>query len=81
MRRRSVERAWLTQEWFDTVEPNLVRRKNGGWLAISPPGSPLGIGVEAWNVENAKNRFRRELLEWHTLLSAPPSRIVAGGSQ
>ncbi len=56
---------------FDQIQPTLLRREDGGWLAISPPDAPLHIGVGAWSAEDARNRFVRELREWRLLLDAP----------
>lgn len=53
---------------FKNIEPKLVRRENGGWLAISPVGASLRVGVEAWSAEDARVRFVRELGEWSALL-------------
>lgn len=43
------------------VNPVLIERKCGGWLAITPRGWPLGIGVTADTKENAEANFRAEL--------------------
>lgn len=56
---------------FAQIEPTLLRREDGGWLAVSPPDAPLHIGVGAWSAEDARNRFVRELREWRLLLDAP----------
>ena len=53
---------------FDQIQPDLLRREDGGWLAVSPPDSPLHIGVAAWSVDDARNRFVRELRAWRALL-------------
>lgn len=61
----------VSEEWFSQVEPKLLRREDGGWLAVSPPGAPLPIGVAAWSVEDARNAFVRELKAWKALLDEP----------
>lgn len=38
-------------EGFDQIQPVLLRRLSGGWLAVSRPGSILSIGVAAESPE------------------------------
>lgn len=49
--------------------PKLLRRDDGGWLAVSPDDAPLHIGVSAWSADDAREKFGRELREWIALLS------------
>lgn len=65
----------VSQDWFATVEPKLLRREDGGWLAVTPPDAPLPIGVAAWSVEDAKNAFVRELRAWKALLDEPLQNV------
>ena len=44
-----------------TVGPVLIERRCGGWLAITPRGWPLGIGVTANTKAEAEKTFRDEL--------------------
>lgn len=44
-----------------SVSPVLVERRCGGWLALTPDGWPLGIGVTAETKFDAENKFREEL--------------------
>ncbi len=44
-----------------SVEPVLIERHCGGWLAITPQGWPLGIGVTAETKADAEKKFREEL--------------------
>jgi hypothetical protein len=53
---------------FDQTEPTLLRREDGGWLAVSPPNAPLHIGVAAWSADDARDRFVRAAKEWAHLL-------------
>ncbi len=53
---------------FNGIAPTLVRREDGGWLALSPPEAPVPIGVEAWSADDARNRFVRATKEWAALL-------------
>lgn len=48
------------------ISPQLVRVRRG-WLAVSKPGSPLRIGVQAESEEEAKRLFREELQAWAAL--------------
>lgn len=56
---------------FDRIDPVLIGREDGGWLAVSPANAPLHIGVAAWSADDARNRFVRELREWKALLDGP----------
>ena len=62
----------VVMEGFDQIEPTLLRRADGGWLAVSPRNAALHIGVAAWSAEEARRRFVRELREWRLLLDARP---------
>jgi len=53
---------------FGQIEPRLVRRQMGGWLAVSPSGAPLTIGVEAASVDEARSLFAVALRRWTVLL-------------
>lgn len=43
------------------VSPVLIERRCGGWLAITPHGWPLGIGVTGETREAAEKKFQEEL--------------------
>lgn len=43
------------------VKPILIERTCGGWLAITPQGWPLGIGVTASTKADAEQNFRDEM--------------------
>lgn len=53
--------------WFQHTAPLLSERASGGWLAASPNGSPLAIGVVANTAEEARERFAWALREWAAL--------------
>ena len=61
----------VPKDWFASVTPKLLRREDGGWLAISPKGAPLPLGVAAWTAEDARNAFAREIRAWKALLQEP----------
>jgi hypothetical protein len=60
---------------FDQVEPTLLRREDGGWLAVSPPNAPLLIGVAAWSADDARDRFVRAAREWTALLDGQTQNV------
>jgi hypothetical protein len=53
----------------DVIQPDLVRRTTGGWLAIAPKGAKFPIGVTAPTAEEAQERFRSSYESWVSLLS------------
>jgi hypothetical protein len=53
-----------TVERLDRVEPHLIRRTCGGWLAITPKGSALSVGVTAPTEREAKEKFCYVLARW-----------------
>lgn len=46
------------------VKPVLRKRRCGGWLATTPRGWPLGIGVTADTEEEAVREFEATLKRW-----------------
>lgn len=48
----------------DPNAPRLLRRLNGGWLAVSGPGAEIRIGVEAETADEARKRFAEALQLW-----------------
>lgn len=44
--------------------PTLVKRRNGGWLAISPRSEPLKIGVTAGTQSAAAALLAERIAEW-----------------
>jgi hypothetical protein len=51
-------------EEIKSVQPHLRPRANGGFLAVSPPGAPLSIGVAGRTEDEARERFEAERAEW-----------------
>ena len=49
------------------IRPRLLRRLSGGWLAVSPEGSSIHIGVEGSSPEEAEERFNVEWRAWEIL--------------
>lgn len=50
--------------------PRLFRRENGGWLAVSPSGRSLQIGVVADTEGEALALYARREAAWKELLNA-----------
>lgn len=48
----------------DSNAPVLLMRKNGGFLAVSPPNATLRIGVAARTESGAKKLFEAEIQKW-----------------
>jgi|GEM_PF-3378196 len=53
------------------VKPVLMERRCGGWLAITPKGWPLGIGVTADTKINAEKKFEDELERFAKIPAKP----------
>jgi hypothetical protein len=54
---------------FDAVNPTMIRRSNGEWLAISPRNARFSIGVTAETEGQASLKFRSVYKLWIALLS------------
>lgn len=46
------------------VQPWPIARNCGGWLAVTPRGWPLSIGVIAETEEAVKEKFAASLVRW-----------------
>jgi hypothetical protein len=56
------------------MEPRLLERACGGWLAIAPPDSPVAVAVTADDEQAARDRLHEALEEWARLLEAASLR-------
>ena len=56
------------------VSPQLIARKCGGWLAVTPRGWPLSIGVEGETQELAQQRFDEALARWSRITLTLPGQ-------
>jgi len=59
-------------QWKESLEkmtPEIRSRACGGWLATSPPWSPVRIGVIAATQTDAAEAFRRALGFWAKALA------------
>lgn len=52
-------------------EPTLIRRRCGGWLAVSPRDESLQFGVTASTEEEARSNYAQALLRWREILAMP----------
>ena len=57
------------------IQPDLVRRACGGWLALSPKGASLKIGVQAETAEEATEKFRSAFDRSMQILSTVEARV------
>jgi hypothetical protein len=57
----------LTRTDVEALTPRLVRVRRG-WLAVTAPGSPLPIGVQAETEEEARSRFHDLREAWALLM-------------
>lgn len=58
------------------VEPKMVQRASGGWLAITPRGWPLSIGVCGITLESTRSAFADELARWSAIDLLPHSVLT-----
>ena len=57
-------------DYYQKIEPNVVQRKCGGWLATAPKWSPLRFGVTAATESAVREAFQLALRDWSALLNA-----------
>lgn len=53
----------------EIVIPRLIERACGGWLAVSPRGCSLQIGVTADSESLARSEFRSAFEQWREMLN------------
>lgn len=56
------------------VEPKLVKRQCGGWLATSPDNERIKIGVTAHSMQGAVFQYKLALSRWRSLLASDEPR-------
>jgi hypothetical protein len=54
----------IQPETVTTLEPRLIERRNGGWLAVTEDESPVRIGVVGGTEAEARERFHEALTRW-----------------
>lgn len=67
-----------TMEKLFEPQPRMVRRRRGGWLALSPAGDSLKIGVVAPTEEQARERFEIATAAWRRTLATAGEHQIAG---
>lgn len=58
-----------TYEYLRHMEPELVSRECGGWIAIAPKGAAIRIAVTAFSEGEARAEFTKSLECWIKNLS------------
>ena len=60
----------LSVENSDSIRPDMIRRTGGGWLASSPKGAGVSIGVTAATEEDSRDNFRSTYRRWLEILAS-----------
>jgi len=55
------------------IEPMVIRRECGGWLATTPIGETPRIGITAATEDEVRNRFRQAMARWAETLQESPA--------
>lgn len=63
---------------IDVQSPRIIRRKGRGYLAISPIGDRVQIGVTADTEADAVSKFTAAAAQWRALLAADPPNSAGG---
>jgi hypothetical protein len=50
------------------IEPLLIRRPHGDWLAVSPYKSYIQLGVTAPTEDEARNEFKCSVARWFEII-------------
>ena len=58
---------------FEEIRPRVVQRTSGGWLAVTPMGAPLTIGVVGATEIEAIAKFRGAITRWQQILTSEDS--------
>lgn len=59
----------IDQPALYAVEPDLVERACGGWLAVTPRGWPISVGVTATSRDAAALEFKAALARWAAVVA------------
>jgi hypothetical protein len=54
----------IEPETVTALEPQLIERRTGGWLAVTDDTSPVQVGVVGDTEAEARQRFREALARW-----------------
>lgn len=60
------------------MQPRLIERECGGWLALSPDGALIRIGVTGTTDAETREAFGRAAAEWARLHDLPDPLVVLG---
>jgi hypothetical protein len=58
------------------IQPELIRRDCGGWLAVAPNGACFSMGVTAGTEEEAREKFRYVFARWLEIVSDTKSAMT-----
>jgi hypothetical protein len=61
----------IQSETVTKLEPRLIERRVGGWLAVTDDDSPVRVGVVGTTEEEARERFREALARWWAAYERP----------
>jgi hypothetical protein len=61
----------IESEMVTKLEPRLIERRNGGWLAVTDDDSPVRIGVVGDTEAEARERFHEALTRWRAAYERP----------
>ena len=62
-----------TADEIQGIQPRVTERANGlGWVAASPAGAPIQIGVWNQSREGASEDFKEALKRWARILEEQP---------
>lgn len=56
---------------FQRVEPRMIKRECGGWLAVSPRGCSLKIGVTGETEQGTRDQFAASFARTMQILEGP----------
>ncbi len=61
----------IQPETITGMEPHLIERRCGGWLAVTDDDSPVRVGVVGDTEDEARERFRDALARWRAAYERP----------
>jgi hypothetical protein len=67
-------------EYLREVRPDLTSMQCGGWLATSPRGVAIRIGIVGVSETDAREKFRESLARWITILSDSDEDVPDGSA-
>jgi hypothetical protein len=61
---------------FQRIEPIISARRCGGWLATTPNGAPISVGVTGETEAEARSAFRTAMERWEITLRSEEEEIA-----